>query len=430
MQEQGGAGPQGITTVPGYLDVGQRPTSGPVPAGNTTITAAYVGDGRPARLDGVLLQPEIEWVTLGGSGGGQALLRSYASGPRHQVVKLGSGSVTAHSYDAQGRPLGTAKARGGRSSAGGRGRLHRRDDELSRRGGRPTAVRAIPRGTGTAMSALKVGLIGTGSVSRSHAPHWVSLGAEVSVFSLAGRGGTGRRVRADGRAHPGRRCSTRSTSSTSARRPTTHAEVALAAIAAGRHVLCEKPLGRTLEEAKKVAAAAREAGVQVYPAHVVRYFPEYETLHRAVEDGRIGRPAVLRFSRGGSGPTTDWFFDDAESGGIILDLMIHDLDQARRVAGEVVRVFAVQNPPTVDGQVPRNVAAHITLVHENGAISHICTESGARPAWTSPPRSTWPVSRPRSVSTIAAPGPYWRTWPTPSGSCPTCRPLWRRRALT
>ncbi len=107
VQEQGGAGPQGVTTVPGYLDVGRRPTSGPIPAGNTTITAAYVGDGRTARLDGVLLQPELEWVTLGGSGGGQALLRSYASGPRHQVVNLGSGPVTAHSYDAQGRPLGT-----------------------------------------------------------------------------------------------------------------------------------------------------------------------------------------------------------------------------------------------------------------------------------------------------------------------------------
>lgn len=220
------------------------------------------------------------------------------------------------------------------------------------------------------MSALKVGLIGSGSVSRSHAPHWVTLGAEVSVFSLYGAdelaaeyGLTVLPTLDDllGAVDVVDICT-----------PTaTHAEVALAAIAAGRHVLCEKPLGRTLEEAKKVSKAAREAGVQVYPAHVVRYFPEYATLHRAVEDGMIGRPAVLRFSRGGSGPTTDWFFDDAESGGIVLDLTIHDLDQARWVAGEVIRVFAVQNPPTVDGRVPRDVAVHVTLVHENGAISHL-----------------------------------------------------------
>jgi predicted dehydrogenase len=220
------------------------------------------------------------------------------------------------------------------------------------------------------MSALKVGLIGTGSVSRSHAPHWVTLGAEVSVFSLYGAeelaaeyGLTVMLTLND---------LLDAVDVVDVCTPTaTHAAVAMAAIAAGRHVLCEKPLGRTLEEAKQVAAAARGAGVQVYPAHVVRYFPEYATLHRAVEDGMIGRPAVLRFSRGGSGPTTDWFFDDAESGGIILDLTIHDLDQARWIAGEVIRIFAVQNPPTVDGRVPRNVAAHVTLVHENGAISHL-----------------------------------------------------------
>ncbi len=109
VQEQGGAGPQGTSSVPGYLDVGQRPTAGPVPAGDTTVTAAYVGDGRPARLDGVLLQPEIEWVTLGGPGGGQALLRSFASRPVHQVVHLGGDAVTAYSYDAQGRLVGTAE---------------------------------------------------------------------------------------------------------------------------------------------------------------------------------------------------------------------------------------------------------------------------------------------------------------------------------
>lgn len=220
------------------------------------------------------------------------------------------------------------------------------------------------------MSVLKVGLIGSGSVSRSHAPHWVTLGAEVSVFSLYG----GEELAAE---HgltvlPTMDDLLAEVDVVDVCTPTaTHAEVTLAAIAAGRHVLCEKPLGRTLEEVKKVAAAAREAGVQVYPAHVVRYFPEYATLHRAVEDGMIGRPAVLRFSRGGSGPTTDWFFDDAESGGIVLDLTIHDLDQARWIAGEVIRVFAVQNPPTVGGRVPRDVAVHVTLVHENGAISHL-----------------------------------------------------------
>jgi YD repeat-containing protein len=118
VQEQGGAGPQGVTSVPGYLDVGSLPTSRTVPAGPTTVTASYVGDGRPARLDGVLLQPEIEWVTLAGpGGGGQALLRSFATQARHQVVNLGSGTVTAYAYDAHGRLVASTTGTQGRVDA-------------------------------------------------------------------------------------------------------------------------------------------------------------------------------------------------------------------------------------------------------------------------------------------------------------------------
>lgn len=220
------------------------------------------------------------------------------------------------------------------------------------------------------MSHLRVGLIGSGGVSHSHAPHWVKLGAEVSVYSLIGAQELAARYGLKVAATLEELllgvevidiCT-----------PTvTHRELAVAAIHAGKHVLCEKPLGRTVEDARTIADAARAAHVQVYPAHVVRFFPEYAALHAAVEQGCIGRPAVLRFSRGGAGATSDWFFDEAESGGIILDQMIHDLDQARWIAGEVTQVYAVQNPPTVDGLIPRNVTAHVTLTHQNGAISHI-----------------------------------------------------------
>jgi len=198
----------------------------------------------------------------------------------------------------------------------------------------------------------------------------VTLGAAVSVFSLAGAD--------DLAAQHGLKVATsledlfRVSDVIDICTPTTtHAQIALAAIAAGKNVLCEKPLGRTLDEARSVAVAARAAGLQVYPAHVVRFFPEYVAAHAAVQAAVIGAPAVLRFSRGGAGATSDWFFDDALSGGIVLDQMIHDLDQARWIAGEVTQVFAVQNPPTVDGAIPRSVVAHVTLTHASGAISHI-----------------------------------------------------------
>ena len=220
------------------------------------------------------------------------------------------------------------------------------------------------------MPKLRVGMIGAGGVSHSHAPHWVALGADVSVYALLGTDELATRY---GLTAVGTLeqlllttdvidiCTT----------TVTHRELALAAIGAGKNVLCEKPLGRTVEDAKVIAAAAQAADVQVYPAHVVRFFREYAAMHAAVEQGKIGRPAVLHFARGGEGPTSDWFFDEAQSGGIILDLMIHDLDQARWTAGEVVQVYAVQNPPTVNGSIPRNVVVHVTLTHLNGAISFV-----------------------------------------------------------
>jgi myo-inositol 2-dehydrogenase/D-chiro-inositol 1-dehydrogenase len=224
---------------------------------------------------------------------------------------------------------------------------------------------------------LKVGIVGAGGISRSHAPHWVTVGAEVSVYSEQGAEelavGYGLSVR------PTLESLIEAVDVVDVCTPTpSHADVCLAAIAAGRSVLSEKPLGRTTAQAREVAAAAREAGVQAYPAHVVRFFPEYAAAKTAVAAGRIGDPAVLRFSRGGEGASSDWFFDDELSGGIVLDQMIHDIDQARWIAGEVVRVSARQNPPTEHGRVPRRVVAHVVLEHRSGAISFVHGTWGPR----------------------------------------------------
>ena len=73
-QPQGGAGPQGITPTPGYLGVGQSRTRTIVDAGSGVVSAAFSGNGGEARLDAVLLQPEIEWLVLGGDGGHQGVL--------------------------------------------------------------------------------------------------------------------------------------------------------------------------------------------------------------------------------------------------------------------------------------------------------------------------------------------------------------------
>ncbi|MBO7742994.1 Gfo/Idh/MocA family oxidoreductase [Paenibacillus sp. MWE-103] len=119
-----------------------------------------------------------------------------------------------------------------------------------------------------------------------------------------------------------------------------HKEAVLKAAAAGKHVICEKPVALTLEETDEMIAACEAQGVRLFIGHVVRFFPEYEQLKRDVDAGRIGEPGVAHAKRAGSHPGR-WFKDEALSGGVIVDMMIHDIDFMRWAFGEVKSVFAM-----------------------------------------------------------------------------------------
>jgi myo-inositol 2-dehydrogenase/D-chiro-inositol 1-dehydrogenase len=155
----------------------------------------------------------------------------------------------------------------------------------------------------------------------------------------------------------------------------THVELATAAAQAGRPTLCEKPLTLEVADALGVVAAFDRAGVPLQVAHVVRFFPEYVAARDAIVRGDIGDPAVLRLARLSFAPdrgADSWFADERRSGGLFFDLMIHDLDYARWIAGEVVRVHA----RATGG--PRSYGIAV-LTHASGAISHV-EASWAEPA--------------------------------------------------
>ncbi|MDF2743804.1 MAG: hypothetical protein K0S88_5181 [Actinomycetia bacterium] len=111
--DHGGAGAQGVTAVPGFLDLG---TTGPVEAGAgpADLVSTYAGTGPEARLDAVMAQPEVEWLVLAGGGGGQAVARSFA---RHREVRVldlaGTGPASARSYDRAGRLVEVVTSPGG-----------------------------------------------------------------------------------------------------------------------------------------------------------------------------------------------------------------------------------------------------------------------------------------------------------------------------
>jgi predicted dehydrogenase len=121
-----------------------------------------------------------------------------------------------------------------------------------------------------------------------------------------------------------------------------HAEYTIAAAKAGKHVFCEKPLARTLADAEAMVRACDGAGVSLAVGHVVRYFAEYRRAKQMIDDGTLGRPAIATLTRGNFavGSARGWYLDAAKSGGVVLDLMLHDLDTIRWWFGEPSRVYA------------------------------------------------------------------------------------------
>ena len=215
-------------------------------------------------------------------------------------------------------------------------------------------------------AALRVGIVGTGGISRAHLPGWQRLGAELHCTSLEGAedfaAESGARVHAD------LESLLAAVDIVDVCTPTpAHPEIVRAALDAGKDVVCEKPIALEHEVARDLVAHAERVGRRLFPAHVVRFFPQYAAAKRALDAGRIGTPAVLRFERTGSLPDRPWYADEALSGGIVMDQMIHDIDQALWLAGPAERVFAQQSVAASDSAVR---TAHVVLTHASGALSH------------------------------------------------------------
>ncbi len=132
----------------------------------------------------------------------------------------------------------------------------------------------------------------------------------------------------------------------------------------------EKPMARTLEECERMTKACDGAGIPLFVAQVVRFFPEYTLAKAQIESGAIGNPAAIRTRRGGPMPRAwnDWYADFNLSGGLILDLIIHDFDWLRWTFGEVERVFA---RGLTDTKLPEFDYALVILRFKSGAIAHV-----------------------------------------------------------
>jgi predicted dehydrogenase len=119
----------------------------------------------------------------------------------------------------------------------------------------------------------------------------------------------------------------------------THEALAIAALNAGKHVLCEKPLALDAAAAQRIAEAAARAKGQFMPAMCIRFWPQWEWLKQAADDQRYGKVLAATFRRVASMPP-GWFSNGAMSGGGILDLHVHDTDFVFHLLGKPHAVFS------------------------------------------------------------------------------------------
>lgn len=103
-----------------------------------------------------------------------------------------------------------------------------------------------------------------------------------------------------------------------------HAKATLLAASAGKHIIIEKPLAVTLEEADAMIAACKNAGVKLMYAEELCFAPKYERLRSMVGEGAVGNIYMLKQAEKHSGPHSDWFYDVRYAGGgVLMDMGCH-----------------------------------------------------------------------------------------------------------
>lgn len=166
-----------------------------------------------------------------------------------------------------------------------------------------------------------------------------------------------------------------------------HAPLALTAMAAGKHVLVEKPMACSMAECHSMVDAAERADVTFMVAQMQRFNPSYRGLKRLLDSGELGTIRAVRLDAMQNGPdglrNNSWLLDGREAGGgVVISVAVHKIDLMRFLIGDVKRVTAVTrmaHPGFVNDAEDYAVAL---LEFENGAIGELFgTYSGFRQPW-------------------------------------------------
>lgn len=149
------------------------------------------------------------------------------------------------------------------------------------------------------------------------------------------------------------------------------------ALAAGKHVLVEKPIARTLDEADAMTDAARAAGRALMTAEQFHFMPAFRRVRSLLDEGRLGRLRDIHLAARGFSHRTGWRLDTRTvGGGALIDGGIHYVHNLRWWGGPVRRVFALRSPPAGSGGSGED---GVTLVAElaGGAVGMLANSLGS-----------------------------------------------------
>lgn len=151
-----------------------------------------------------------------------------------------------------------------------------------------------------------------------------------------------------------------------------HADHVIRAARAGKHIFCEKPLDLALDRVREVIRIVEECGVELMLGFNRRFDPDFEKIRALVENNEVGDPQIIRITSRDPGPPPISYI--RSSGGMFLDMAIHDFDMARYISGKEVReVFAaaaVKVDPGI-GEAGDFDTAVTTLIFEDDSLAVI-----------------------------------------------------------
>lgn len=158
-----------------------------------------------------------------------------------------------------------------------------------------------------------------------------------------------------------------------------HCQITVDAAAAGKHVVCEKPLAMNLAEADRMIDACKQAGVKLMYAEELCFAPKYVRLKKLLDDGALGKPTLIKQSEKHDGPHAGHFWDVEQSGGgVTMDMGCHAIEFFRWVLGrpKITSVYAQMDTYVHTDKTKGDDNAIIILEFENG-----CTAI-AEESWT------------------------------------------------